>query len=102
LERPKPLDEGTVLKMISTALNHPLGKLKPTRHFTEDRMPKRHFDMIDTENVLENAAKVKPVWNTKNNTWNYDIAGKDIDGNSLTIRIAPGDDSKHVVLVTGF
>jgi len=87
--------------MISTALNHPMGKLIESGHF-RGRMTKRHFDMIDTENVLENATEVKSVWNDNNNTWNYDMPGKDIDGRSLTIRIAPGDDPKHVTLVTGF
>ena len=87
--------------MIATALNHPMGKLIESGHF-RDRMTKRHFDMIDTENVLENATEVKSVWNDNNNTWNYDIPGKDIDGHSLTIRIAPGDDTKHVELVTSF
>ena len=102
MERPEALDAESVLRMISTALNHPMGKLLPSRHFTKDSMPGRHFDMLDTENVLENATRVKPVWNDNNNTWNYDIPGKDIEGRNLTIRIAPGDDPKHVTLVTGF
>ena len=101
MERPKPLGKQAVLDVISTALNHAMGKIIESEHF-RGRMTKRHFDMIDTENVLEKATEVKPVWNDNNNTWNYDIPGKDIDGRSLTIRIAPGDDPKHVELVTGF
>jgi len=64
-------------------------------------MPKRNFDMNDVIHVLDKAATVKPSWNTKTETWNYDIRGQDIDGNDLTIRIVPTDDHS-IVLVTGF
>jgi hypothetical protein len=63
-------------------------------------MPKRNFDMTDVLNVLSKATTVKPMWNTKTETWNYDIPGRDLDGNELTIRMVPTEDG--IVLVTGF
>jgi len=56
--------------------------------------------MTDVLNVLSKATTVKPMWNTKTETWNYDIPGRDLDGNELTIRMVPTEDG--IVLVTGF
>jgi hypothetical protein len=66
------------------------------------RDPRSHFDMTDAVAVLEAARRIKPVWNTNTGTWNYDVPGKDLDGNELTIRIVPADDHAGIVLVTGF
>ena len=67
-----------------------------------DSMPKRSFDMNDVINVLDKATTVRPSWNTNTGTWNYDVKGRDLDGNELTIRIVPNDDDDRIVLVTGF
>jgi hypothetical protein len=99
--KPKPLDTATVLKAIESALGVG-GSVIPTRHISQDSMPKRNFDMQDVVNVLSKATTAKPAWNTKTETWNYDVPGKDLDGNDLTIRIVPTDDLTGVVLVTGF
>ncbi len=101
MAKPKPLDNAKVLKAIQNALGFG-GRIFPSRHITRDSMPKRDFDLNDVINVLEKAATVKPVWNTNTDTWNYDIRGEDLDGNDLTIRIAPTDDQTGIVLVTGF
>lgn len=58
--------------------------------------------MADAIKVLEGAQRVTPTWNDKAQTWNYDIPGRDIEGQDLTIRIAPTDDGAGTVLVTGF
>ena len=58
--------------------------------------------MSDAIKVLSEAKEIKPAWNTRLACWNYDIEGRDHDGNELTIRVAPTDDLKGVVLVTGF
>lgn len=56
--------------------------------------------MNDVIKVLEESTRIKHVWNTKSKSWNYDVIGKDIGGESLTIRIAVTEDG--IVLVTGF
>ena len=99
MAKPKSLDKDQVLKAIRDALG-PQGRIFPSRHITRDSMPKRNFDMTDVLNVLSKATTVKPMWNTKTETWNYDIPGRDLDGNELTIRIVPTEDG--IVLVTGF
>jgi hypothetical protein len=63
-------------------------------------MPKRNFDMNDVIKVLDKPEAIKPSWNTKAKTWNYDIKGEDIEGEPLTVRVAVEED--ELVLVTGF
>jgi hypothetical protein len=63
-------------------------------------MPKRNFDMNDVIGVLDKPTGVKPSWNTKTETWNYDVKGHDLEGHSLTIRVAVEED--ELILVTGF
>jgi hypothetical protein len=65
-------------------------------------MRERNFDMNDALKVLVESRNVKPVWNEKNRSWNYDLTGRDIEGEELTIRIAITEDQKGVILVTGF
>ena len=101
MARPKPLDSDHVLQVIRNALGLQ-GQVLPSRHIVRDSMPKRSFDMNDVINVLDKATTVRPSWNTNTGTWNYDVKGRDLDGNELTIRIVPNDDDDRIVLVTGF
>ena len=97
--RPKPLKAEDVLKIVSVALAR--GRVYPSQHFRQ-RMRERSFDINDAVRVLENATEARPKWNTKSATWNYDLYGKDIEGEALTIRIAITEDVNGVILVTGF
>lgn len=99
MARPKPLKAEGVLKIVSVALAR--GRVYPSNHFRQ-RMRGRNFDINDSIRVLENAGEAKPKWNTKSATWNYDLYGKDIEGEKLTIRIAITEDMNGIVLVTGF
>ena len=45
----------------------------------------RNFDIQDALKVLGAAKQVKAVWNNQHESWNYDLPGKDIDGEELTI-----------------
>jgi len=97
--RPKPLSDEVICKIISNALDR--GPVLPSNHFRQ-RMRQRNFNMQDTIAVLEKRSGIKAVWNDTTDTWNYDVRGHDLDGNELTIRIAPTDDDTGIVLVTGF
>ena len=99
MARPKPLKAEDVLKIVSAALAR--GRVYPSRHIRE-RMRERNFDINDAIQVLENAKEASPKWNAKAATWNYDIPGVDIEGESLTVRIAITEDPREIVLVTGF
>lgn len=99
MERPAPLKSRDVLDIISSALGS-AGAVLPSKHFRE-RMPERNFDLQDALKVLKEASEAKPKWNTNSKTWNYDLHGKDINGEELTIRIAI-EDGGHVIFVTGF
>ena len=99
MARPKPLKAEDVLKIVSVALAR--GRVYPSNHIRQ-RMKERNFDINDAIQVLENTKEARPKWNTKLATWNYDLDGKDIEGEKLTIRIAITEDINGVILVTGF
>lgn len=58
--------------------------------------------MNDALKVLCEAKSAKAVWNDRRETWNYDIAGRAIDGEPLTVRVAISEEDNGIVLVTGF
>lgn len=97
--RPKPRSNEDISRIICNALDR--GAVLPSNHFRR-RMRDRNFDMQDTVAVLEERKGIKAVWNDIADTWNYDVRGHDLDGNELTIRIAPTDDDSKIILVTGF
>lgn len=99
MARPKPLKAEDVLKIVSVALAR--GRVYPSNHIRQ-RMKERNFDINDAIQVLENTKEARPKWNTKSASWNYDLYGKDVEGEKLTIRIAITEDIKGVILVTGF
>ena len=99
MAKPKPLKAEDVLKIVFVALAR--GRVYPSNHFRQ-RMRERNFDIHDTIQVLENAKEARPKWNAKSAAWNYDLDGKDIEGEKLTIRIAITEDINGVILVTGF
>ena len=100
MARPEPLKEKDVLRVVSLALER-AGRVIPSRHFWE-RGRKRHFDISDAIKVLTEATEAKTVWNEKSQSWNYDMTGKDMERNELTVRLAITEDQKGVILVTGF
>ena len=99
MAKPKPLKAEDVLKIVSVALAR--GRVYPSNHIRQ-RMKERNFDINDAIRVLENAKEARPKWNAKSAAWNYDLDGKDIEGEKLTIRIAITEDINGVILVTGF
>ena len=99
MAKPKPLKAEDVLKIVSVALAR--GRVYPSNHIRQ-RMKERNFDINDAIQVLENAREARPKWNTKLAAWNYDLDGKDVEGEKLTIRVAITEDIHGVVLVTGF
>lgn len=98
--KPPPLSPTQVATTIREALQF-RGSLRPSRHFKKQG-EERDFSMHDAVKVLEEGTIVAaPIWNERTETWNYDVHGTDIEGDSLTVRIAI-DDPRTVVLVTAF
>ncbi len=94
-----PLKSQDILNTISRALGS-TGAVIPSKHFRQ-RALERNFDIQDALKVLGAAKQVKAVWNNQHEAWNYDIHGKAIHGEELTIRIAVVDE-RRIILVTGF
>ncbi len=99
LAKQASLKSRDVLNTVSRALGSG-GAVIPSKHFRQ-RGQGRNLDIQDALKVLGAATQVRAVWNNLNETWNYDLPGKAIDGEELTIRIAVIDE-RRIILVTGF
>ncbi|HBH78394.1 MAG TPA: DUF4258 domain-containing protein [Nitrospira sp.] len=74
--------------------------LIPTDHFKK-RSRERDFSVQDALEVFHTGTvSSAPIWNDKTKSWNYDIAGIDLNGDELTVRVAPS--KQGLVLVTAF
>ena len=83
LAKQAPLNSQDILNIISRALGS-TGAVIPSKHFRQRELV-RNFDIQDALKVLGAAKQVKAVWNNQHESWNYDLPGKDIDGEELTI-----------------
>jgi hypothetical protein len=100
-ERPVPLSAGQ-LASLAQAVIAGSGSLVPTEHFKK-RGRERNFSMQDALEVLRTGTVIPaPIWNEKTVSWNYDIGGRDLEGESLTVRVAPMAFHTGLVLVTAF
>lgn len=74
--------------------------LVPTDHFKK-RSRERDFSVQDALEVFRTGTiSPTPIWNDKTGSWNYDISGIDLNGDELTVRVAPSN--RGLVLVTAF
>lgn len=98
--RKPPLSLGEVSRIIRVALG-PGGFIVPSRHF-EQRSQERDFTMQDALTILEGGTlRARPIWNERAGAWNYDVHGTDLEGETLTLRIAVLD-AFSIILVTAF
>jgi hypothetical protein len=95
-----PLSPDQVARIIRAALG-PEGYVIPSRHL-EIRTRQRDFTIQDALAVLERGTlAARATWNNQVGSWNYDVHGTDLEGDSLTVRIAVLD-PLSVILVTAF
>lgn len=100
-ERPAPLSVAEVAELVRAVVGGN-GSIIPTDHFKK-RGRQRDFSTRDALEVLRTGTvSPAPLWNDKTEAWNYDIAGQDIEGDALTVRVAPTFSRNGVVLVTAF
>lgn len=98
--RKPPLAPREVAEVVREALG-PEGSILPSRHFRE-RGQEKNFAIRDALAVLEGGTVAPtPRWNERTGTWNYDVRGADVEGDSLTVRIAI-EGPCSIVLVTAF
>jgi hypothetical protein len=99
--RPAPITAGQIATLAQAVLSG-AGSLSPTEHFKK-RGRERDFTVQDAVEVLRTGTVIQyPIWNEKTASWNYDIAGRDIEGECLTVRVAPTASQRGLVLVTAF
>jgi Domain of unknown function (DUF4258) len=97
-EKGQPLSPTDVIAAIQRIVEE--GDVIPSIHIKQ-RMRARNFSMEDVFQVLETGRLWKPPqWNATYKNWEYDIEGRDIEGDPLTIRVAIDDD--ELTLITGF
>lgn len=100
-ERPSPLSVAEIVALVRAVVDGN-GSIIPTDHFKK-RGRQRDFSTRDALEVLRTGmVSPVPLWNDNTEAWNYDIAGQDIEGESLTVRVAPTFSHNGVVLVTAF
>lgn len=73
-----------------------------TKHFREE-LAKADATMQDVENVLEHGHVLRaPEWKAKHRSWNYAVAGRDIEGEPLTVVVAIDEQRFSLILVTAW
>ena len=99
--RPAPIPAGDVTRLIREVLERD-GPFIPTDEFRK-RGRERNFDIQDALEVFRTfATDPKAVWNDTREAWNYDVKGVDLEGESLTVRVAFSPTRSMAILVTGF
>lgn len=100
-ERPSPLSVADIAALVRGVQEGGCSMI-PTMHFKK-RARERDFSTRDALEVFHTGTvSASPVWNEKTETWNYDILGTDIEGDALTVRVAPTSDHTGLFLVTAF
>lgn len=100
-ERPEPKTPDQVAALVRTILDEG-GPVVPSKHF-KTRGRERDFDTQDALEVMRNGLVAPtPVWNERVGSWNYHIAGVDLEREALTVRIAFYRNDTGIVLVTAF
>lgn len=100
-ERPFPPPATEIVALVRAVLEGSCS-LIPTSHFKK-RGRERHFSVQDALEVLRTGTVIPtPLWNDKTESGNHDIAGTDIEGEALTVRVAQASSPLGLVLVTAF
>lgn len=90
----------TALRALARAVLEGSCSLIPTDHFKK-RSRERDFSVQDALEVFRTGTvSSTPIWNGKTESWNYDITGLDLNGDELTVRVAPSN--RGLFLVTAF
>lgn len=98
-KNPPPLSV-TAISALARAVLGGSCSLIPTDHFKK-RGRERDFSVQDALEVFHTGTvSSTPIWNDKTESWNYDITGIDLNGDELTVRVAPSD--RGLFLVTAF
>jgi Domain of unknown function (DUF4258) len=75
---------------IQRLLIHPRGLV--LTHHARQKMQERGISLDDLVSVLTRGTLgSKPEWNTRAGTWQYQVAGRDCDGDPLTVHVAIED-----------
>jgi hypothetical protein len=95
-----PISPSDIMAVIRRIMEE--GNICSSQHINQ-RMRARIFTMQDVLNVFEHGhAKIPAYWNSAYHNWEYDIEGADIEGDSLTIRVAIDRGQQVITLITGF
>lgn len=99
--RPSPLTIIEIADLVRAVLAGGCSII-PTEHFKK-RGRERDFSIRDALEVLRTGTvSPTPLWNERTESWNYDIGGVDIEGDPLTVRIAPTTSGEGLIFVTAF
>lgn len=99
--RPPPLTPEQATAAVRRIYFEGLSLIR-TKHFREE-LAKADATMQDVENVLEHGHVLRtPEWKAKHRSWNYAVAGRDIEGEPLTVVVAIDEQRFCLTLVTAW
>ncbi len=99
MERPAALDPIHALELIHRLLAE-CGGVSLTRH-ARDRFAERRVTVDDVLSVLRNGVVSRDArWNEPSESWSYVVSGRDCDGASLSVVVAPDAAHCRLTIVT--
>jgi hypothetical protein len=102
MERPpalNPLDAHSTIERILGVLG--ADAISFTAH-ARSRSRQRNFSRRDVEKVLASGV-VSPnaEWNEQHGSWKYQVSGRDLDGDELTVIVTIEPEFQRITVVTG-
>lgn len=72
-------------------------------HHGHQRAREREFNRRDVQHVLTTGTVgVDPEWDARFEQWKYRVAGRDLDGEDLTLIVAIDPQWNRITIITGF
>lgn len=100
-DRPPPLTPEQATAVVRRIYFEGL-LLIQTKHFREE-LKKADATMQDVEYVLEHGHVLRPPeWKAEHRSWNYAVAGRDVEGEPLTVVVAINEQRFCLTLITAW
>jgi hypothetical protein len=95
------LDEEGLRRAVQRIVYY--GEIKESFHSASERA-ERHISQDDILAMLEGAWKLaaKPDWDEAHKNWEYRLAGADLEGDALVLKITVNEEMQRITIITKF
>jgi hypothetical protein len=99
--RVRALDEDRLREVVQRIVYY--GEIKEAFHSAKDRAY-RNISQDDITAMLEGEWKLaaKPDWDESHKNWEYKLAGHDLEGDELVLKIAVNEELQRITVITKF